>query len=86
VAEIRTYISEINSDRRLRAHVHAKTATSARRRLADSEIRLSRRAGWYAIIRAMKPDYVVETGTDKGLGSCAMAAALIRNGTGILTP
>jgi len=85
VAEIRTYISEINGDQQLRAHVRAKTATSKRRRLADSEVRLSRRAGWYALIRAIKPDNVVETGTDKGLGSCAMAAALLRNGKGVLT-
>jgi predicted O-methyltransferase YrrM len=85
VAKIRTYIAEINNDSQLKAHVRARTLTSKRRRLADSEVRLSRRAGWYAIIRAVKPSHVVETGTDKGLGSCAMAAALLRNGHGVLT-
>lgn len=85
VAEIRGYMAEINNDFQLQAHVRARTATSKRRRLADSEVRLSRRVGWYAIIRAMRPGHVIETGTDKGLGSCAMAAALLRNGHGVLT-
>ena len=36
-------------------------------------------------MRAVKPQHVVETGTDKGLGSCVLAAALLRNGSGRLT-
>ena len=36
-------------------------------------------------IRALRPEHVVETGTDKGLGSSVIAAALLRNGTGRLT-
>jgi hypothetical protein len=35
--------------------------------------------------RALKPDVIVETGTDKGLGSCVFAAAILRNGSGRLT-
>lgn len=31
------------------------------------------------MVRILKPKVVVETGTDKGLGSCALAAALLRN-------
>jgi predicted O-methyltransferase YrrM len=41
--------------------------------------------GWYAIVRAMRPEHVIETGTDKGLGAVVLAAALLRNGTGRLT-
>jgi predicted O-methyltransferase YrrM len=35
--------------------------------------------GWYAMVRARRPAHVVETGVDKGLGSCVLAAALLRN-------
>lgn len=35
--------------------------------------------GWYAIVRAVKPHVVVETGVDKGLGACVLTAALERN-------
>lgn len=37
------------------------------------------------LTRALQPDHIVETGTDKGLGSCVFAAALLRNGHGRLT-
>ena len=37
------------------------------------------------MVRAMQPDHVVETGTHLGLGSCVIAAALLRNGHGRLT-
>ncbi|GAA2701018.1 class I SAM-dependent methyltransferase [Micromonospora olivasterospora] len=42
--------------------------------------RLSRHhLAWYAIVRATRPAHVVETGVDKGLGTCVVAAALLRN-------
>ena len=47
--------------------------------MADRDIQYGRRLGWYAIIRAVKPRVVVETGVDKGLGACVLAAALLRN-------
>ena len=43
-----------------------------------------RRAGWYAIVRALRPRRVVETGTHNGLGSTALLAALDRNAFGEL--
>ncbi|HEY5032344.1 MAG TPA: class I SAM-dependent methyltransferase, partial [Actinomycetes bacterium] len=55
---------------------------SPRRGLMDREIRLGRRVGWYALVRLLEPEHVVETGTDKGLGSCVLAAAVLRNGHG----
>ena len=45
---------------------------------------LHRRLGWYALVRELQPECVVETGTDKGLGSVVLAAALLRNGHGRL--
>ena len=55
------------------------TRESTRNHLADEEPRYARRIRWYAIVRATKPDVVVETGIDKGLGSCLLAAALMKN-------
>lgn len=76
-AEILGYIAELENDSNLKAHIQAVTAKAGR--FADTEARYGRRVGWYAIARAMKPKVVVETGIDKGLGSCVLTAALARN-------
>lgn len=83
--QARGYLDELEHDADLRRHVAAATRASARRGLADGTVRYGRRLGWYALVRALRPAHVVETGTDKGLGSCVLAAALLRNGTGRLT-
>jgi predicted O-methyltransferase YrrM len=82
VDEVRGYMAELDGDAVLREHIRAASAHQA---FADQEARYGRRTGWYAIVRAARPQYVVETGTDKGLGTCVLAAALLRNGTGRLT-
>jgi predicted O-methyltransferase YrrM len=79
VKQVRGYLHEIESDDRLRQHIERATAAAARRRLADRQVRYARRIGWYAIVRATRPAHAVETGVDKGLGSCVLAAALLRN-------
>ncbi|MEU2662043.1 class I SAM-dependent methyltransferase [Micromonospora sp. DT46] len=79
VKQVRAYFAEIESDDALRRHIESATAGAARRGLADRQVRYARRIGWYAIVRATKPTHVVETGVDKGLGSCVLAAALLRN-------
>jgi hypothetical protein len=79
------WIEEVLNDKELRDHVRTAVERSDRRGLADIEVRIGRRAGWYATIRALKPDHVVETGTDKGLGSLVLASAILRNGHGRLT-
>lgn len=85
VGRARDWIAEANEDAELRAHVRETTARSSRRGLADTEVRFGRRLGWYALVRALRPERVIETGTDKGLGSVVIAAALLRNGTGRLS-
>ncbi|PZG12796.1 class I SAM-dependent methyltransferase [Micromonospora craterilacus] len=79
VKQVRGYLAEIESDDVLRQHIASATAGAARRGLADKQVRYARRIGWYAIVRARRPQHVVETGVDKGLGSCVLAAALLRN-------
>jgi predicted O-methyltransferase YrrM len=73
------FIEELENDAELRAHILDETAKSDFAFLADSTIRYGRRVGWYAVVRAMKPKVVVETGVDKGMGSCVLTAALRRN-------
>lgn len=85
VTQSRSYLNEITGDTDLQDHVLNETRQSDRRGLAESTVRLARRIGWYAVIRALQPQNVVETGTDKGLGTVVIAAALLRNGNGHLT-
>ena len=85
VGEIRGYLDELEQDESLRHHVRSATLASDLRHFADPEPRYGRRIGWYALIFALRPEHIVETGTDKGLGSCVLAAALLANGTGQLT-
>jgi hypothetical protein len=73
------YLEEVMGDKELYEHIAKYTRQSSRNYLADDEPRYGRRIGWYAIVRAMKPSVVVETGVDKGLGSCVLTAALMKN-------
>jgi predicted O-methyltransferase YrrM len=82
---IRAYVEEVRQDRDLSRHIAETTRLSRRRHLADPVPRYGLRIGWYALVRALEPEHVVETGTDKGLGACVVAAALLRNGHGRLT-
>jgi predicted O-methyltransferase YrrM len=77
--EIRGYLDELTGDHALAEHIRTSTASADRRYLADREVRYGRRLGWYGLIRALRPAHVVESGVDKGLGSCVIAAALLRN-------
>jgi Methyltransferase domain len=85
VPQVRAVIAEAQSDAELHQHIRRGVEASPRRGLADKKVRLGRRLGWYALVRALRPDHVVETGTDKGHGSVVLAAALLRNGHGRLT-
>jgi hypothetical protein len=78
-ATIAGYLDEIDADQELREHVRMYTARSTRRELADKVVRFGRRVGWFALVRAVKPRLVVETGVDKGYGSCVLTAALRHN-------
>ncbi len=73
------YIKEIEKDSELRKHILDATERSDLAFMADKEVRFGRRIGWYALTRALKPKTVVETGVDKGLGSCVLTAALKKN-------
>lgn len=72
-------IMELEQDERLRKHIQDGLGASAEARFSDLDIQFGRRLGWYAVVRAVKPRVVVETGVDKGLGACVITSALKRN-------
>src|SRR5262245_47058886 len=85
IAQVRLWMQELEDDDALFSHLTARLSSGPRRRISEHEPHWGRRFGWYALVRAAQPDHVIETGTQLGLGSCAIAAALLRNGHGRLT-
>jgi hypothetical protein len=81
-AEVTHYIDEARLDEELSGHVARLVRSGPYRSYADPRCDFARRLGWYALVRIMRPNVVVETGVDKGLGSVLLCAALLRNGTG----
>lgn len=79
IQEAESYLAEVESDAALRDHIANETARSTFRHEADASVLFGRRLGWYAFVRAKKPRLVIETGVDKGLGSCLLCAALMKN-------
>jgi len=84
VQEIEQFFLELESNTHLKQHIAALLRASHRGNEIDGQAFFGRRLGWYAIVRATKPNVVVETGTEKGLGSLVIAEALLRNGRGRL--
>lgn len=77
VEDIDRYFEELINDEELVHHI--KTGFKLINVGKDSQIAYGRRIVWYAIIRAMKPRIVVETGVEHGVGACVITAALLRN-------
>lgn len=78
-SEMLEHIREIEEDTELRTSIASGVAGAPRGRESDFDMPFGRRLGWYAIVRAVKPKIVVETGVEKGLGACVLAAALRKN-------
>jgi hypothetical protein len=75
------YPQELWSDRILEQALQARL----RWRLGSKRwLPFGRRAAWYGVVRALKPDLVVETGIHDGLGSTALLAAVAANRRGIV--
>jgi hypothetical protein len=85
IGQVRAWMRELEEDSQLANHLTSRLSSNPRWRICAKEPHWARRLGWYAIVRAAQPDHVVETGTHLGLGSCVIAAALLRNGHGRLT-
>lgn len=83
-AQVLELFDELESDISFSSFVGKMTAKSKRRWFADSSPKFGRRLAWYAIVRITKPQLVVETGTDKGLGTLVIHKALAKNRKGTL--
>lgn len=70
-------IDEIESDEDLKNHLVQGLRTGGYSK--QIKVKYARRVAWYSFVRAIKPKLVIETGVDHGVGSCVLAAALIRN-------
>jgi hypothetical protein len=77
VPEIKGYIDELSSNVELRDHISRTWNSDSN--LTDAIVGFGRREGWYALIRALKPEFVVETGVSHGVGACVIATALLKN-------
>ena len=84
VKEVHRYFYELETNSQLATYIKTGLASHRRGNEIDSQAFFSRRIGWYAIVRATRPSVVVETGTEKGLGSLVLAEALLKNSFGRL--
>lgn len=73
--DLRRFLQELQDDRELHGWLRAKVD----RHDLSGRALVGRRAGWYILLRALKPKVVLETGTDVGMGSAVLARALQRN-------
>jgi predicted O-methyltransferase YrrM len=79
ITEVVGYIDELLGDEALKASVIDRVNALGRGAGLDASAAFGRRIGWYAIARALKPNVVIETGVEKGLGAVVLCAALLRN-------
>jgi cephalosporin hydroxylase len=77
-AEVAEIVAEPRADGELRRRVRA--ATQGRRLWSKPEPPFGRRVAWYALVRLIRPELVIETGVHDGLGSLLLLRALERNG------
>jgi hypothetical protein len=77
--ELAGYIRELRHDQALKDVVIGHVRLLGRQGGYDPTARFGRRVGWYAVVRALKPAVVIETGIEKGLGAAVLCAALLRN-------
>ena len=85
IGQVRAWTQELEKDEDLLGELTNRLSSNPTWRVCATEPHWARRLGWYAIVRAAEPEHVVETGTHLGLGSCVIAAALLKNGHGRLT-
>jgi len=77
--DVLRYFDEVEQDDALKGHIRDTARSSVDGRYVDNEIHFGRRVAWYAAVRVIRPRIIVETGVDKGFGSCVLTAALARN-------
>jgi predicted O-methyltransferase YrrM len=78
-SEIEGYFHEIETDDDFNSHLKRLWRDHPERFRTDERSHVGRRMVWYAIVRATKPQTVIETGVDQGMGAVVLCNALLRN-------
>lgn len=84
ITEVEEIFKEIENDKQFRINLDNKAKNTPRHNELLFPIPWARRIVWYCLIRITKPGTVVETGTEKGLGSLIIQRALDVNNYGKL--
>lgn len=79
IQQCRTYVRELLEDQELAGYLREQTEKSDRKWSSDAEFRPGKRLFYYVMVRARKPQQVVEAGVDKGLGAVIISKALQKN-------
>jgi predicted O-methyltransferase YrrM len=79
---VKSIFLEIENNKDFKEILNAEIAKIKRKYELPKQVFFARRLGWYVLVRILKPNVVVETGTDKGLGTLLIAQALKENGGG----
>jgi predicted O-methyltransferase YrrM len=84
ISETEKFFIELESDSEFAKKVNERAKNIKRSYELIFPIPYARRIVWYVLIRIFKPRVVIESGTEKGLGSLIIGRALEKNGTGTL--
>jgi len=84
IIEVESYFDEIENNADFKNSLKTKAGSLSRRKELPITIPLGRRIVWYVLVRIYKPKVIVETGTDKGLGSLVIQLAIEKNQMGTL--
>jgi hypothetical protein len=82
--QVLVLFDELDNDSEFKNEISSNFRKSRIKGVTNSNFSFGRRYAWYAIVRILQPAVVIETGTDKGLGSAILSLALRKNGTGEL--
>ena len=84
LGEVLGFFDELDNDNEFKNELWTNFKKSRVKGVTNSNFAFGRRYAWYAIVRILQPTVVIETGTDKGLGSAILSQALRKNGSGEL--
>jgi predicted O-methyltransferase YrrM len=82
--EVEKYFMELENDKQFSLKLNTKAKKIQRQNELLFPIPFARRIVWYCLIRITRPGTVVETGTEKGLGSLIIQRAIDMNNYGKL--
>lgn len=82
--EVLGFFEELDNDNEFKNELRTNLKKSRVKGVTSLNFSFGRRYAWYAIVRILQPAIVIETGTDKGLGSAILSQALRKNGSGKL--